>query len=59
MALLLQAQSCLAPACERPGRWYGDEVVRQDVSLLAKNLTVGTPTNEVFGVCQSRWPVKP
>jgi hypothetical protein len=45
------------PTCERLGRWYSDEVVCRDVSLFAKELTVVTPVDEFFGVCQSHQPV--
>jgi hypothetical protein len=26
--------------------------------LFAKELAVGTPVNECFGICQSSWPVE-
>jgi hypothetical protein len=32
---------------------YGDEVMRRDMSLFAEELAIGTPINEILGICQS------
>jgi hypothetical protein len=36
----------------------GDEVMSRDMSLFAKELAVGTASNECFGIYQSSWPVE-
>jgi hypothetical protein len=48
-----------APASKRPGWWYGDEVMRRDMSLPAEELAIVTPTNKIFSVSQSCLPAIP
>jgi hypothetical protein len=38
--------------------WYGDKIMSWNMGLFAKELAVGTPTNECFGICQSSQPVE-
>jgi hypothetical protein len=36
----------------------GDEIMRWNIGLFAKELTVGAPANECFGICQRNRPVE-
>jgi hypothetical protein len=44
--------------CKQPLGWYGDEVMSRNKGLFTKELAVGTPANECFGIWQSSWPVE-
>jgi hypothetical protein len=38
-----------APTSERPGWWYGDEVLRRDASLPAEELAIGLALAKAVG----------
>jgi hypothetical protein len=39
--------------CKWPCRWYGNEVLSQEMGLFVEELAVCAPMNVCFGICQS------